>query len=43
MTYARGVMRRLHCPIIDVSSKAIEETANLVMEIVKRNKELYHE
>lgn len=36
-------MRRLHCPIIDVSSKAIEETANLVMEIVKRNKELYPE
>ena len=43
LTYARNVMRRLHCPIIDVSSKAIEETANLVMEIVKRNKELYHE
>lgn len=41
LEYARGVMRRLHCPIIDVSSKAIEETANLVMEIVKRNKELY--
>lgn len=43
LTYARNVMRRLHCPIIDVSSKAIEETANLVMDIVKRNKELYHE
>ena len=43
LTYARNVMSRLHCPIIDVSSKAIEETANLVMEIVKRNKELYHE
>ena len=43
LEYARGVMRRLHCPIIDVSSKAIEETANLVMEIVKRNKELYPE
>ncbi|MCH4178274.1 MAG: kinase/pyrophosphorylase [Megasphaera sp.] len=43
LTYARGVMRRLHCPIVDVSSKAIEETANLVLEIVKRNKELYKE
>lgn len=43
LTYARGVMRRLHCPIVDVSSKAIEETANLVLEIVKRNKELYNE
>ena len=43
LTYARGVMRRLHCPVIDVSSKAIEETANLVMDIVKRNRELYDE
>lgn len=43
LTYARSIMRRLHCPIIDVSSKAIEETANLIMEIVKRNKDLYHE
>lgn len=43
LSYARGVMRRLHCPIIDVSAKAIEETANLVLEIVRRNKELYHE
>jgi len=36
-------MRRLHCPVIDVSSKAIEETANLVLDIVKRNRELYDE
>ena len=43
LTYARGVMRRLHCPVIDVSSKAIEETANLVLDIVKRNRELYDE
>ena len=43
LTYARSVMRRLHCPVIDVSTKAIEETANLVMDIVKRNKELYEE
>jgi len=43
LTYAQSVMRRLHCPVIDVSTKAIEETANLVMDIVKRNKELYEE
>ena len=41
LQYARGVMRRLHCPVIDVSAKAIEETANLVVDIVKRNKEIY--
>ncbi|MBF1348498.1 MAG: phosphoenolpyruvate synthase regulatory protein, partial [Megasphaera micronuciformis] len=33
----------LHCPVIDVSAKAIEETANLILDIVKRNKELYDE
>ena len=41
LQYARSVMRRLHCPIIDVSAKAIEETANLVLDIVKRNQEIY--
>ena len=43
LEYARGVMRRLHCPVIDVSSKAIEETANLIMDIVKRNADLYED
>lgn len=43
LQYARAVMRRLHCPVIDVSTKAIEETANLVLEIVKRNSELHPE
>lgn len=43
LEYARGVMRRIHCPIIDVSSKAIEETANLILDIVKRNSEIYPE
>jgi len=43
LEYARGVMRRIHCPIIDVSSKAIEETANLILDIVKRNAEIYPE
>lgn len=40
LNYARAVMRRLHCPVIDVSTKAIEETANLVMDIIKKNEEL---
>ena len=43
LEYAQNVMRRLHCPVIDVSAKAIEETANLVLDIIKRNKELYDE
>ncbi len=37
------LMRRLHCPVIDGSAKAIEETATLVLDMIKRNKELYDE
>lgn len=38
LAYAKGIMRRLHCPVIDVSTKSIEETANLVMQIVEKNR-----
>ncbi len=41
MAYAREIMRKLHCPVIDVSSKAIEETANRVLEIIERNRRLH--
>lgn len=41
LSYAKEVMRQLHCPVIDVSNKAIEETATRIMSIVQRNKELY--
>lgn len=41
LTYAREIMRKLHCPVIDVSEKAIEETANRVMEIVERNRRIH--
>ena len=34
-------MRQLHCQVLDVSNKAIEETASRIMAIVQRNKELY--
>lgn len=37
LDYAKGIMRRLRCPIIDVSNRAIEETANKILEIVARN------
>lgn len=43
LEYAQAVMRRIHCPVIDVSTKAIEETANLILDIVKRNEERYRE
>jgi len=35
--YAKSIMYQLKCPIIDVSNKAIEETANNIMEIICKN------
>ena len=35
--YAKSIMHQLKCPIIDVSNKAIEETANKIMEIICKN------
>lgn len=37
--YAKSVMHKLNCPIIDVSDKAIEETANKIMELVCKSKQ----
>lgn len=41
LNYAKEVMHQLHCVVIDVSNKAIEETASRIMAIVDRNKEIY--
>ncbi len=38
LEYAEKIMRRLSCPIIDVSNKSIEETATVVMNIINENK-----
>jgi regulator of PEP synthase PpsR (kinase-PPPase family) len=37
LEYARAIMRKIRCPIIDVSNKAIEETANRILEIAQKN------
>jgi len=37
LDYADGIMRRAGCPIIDVSNKAVEETASKVLEIIRPN------
>lgn len=34
LEYARGIMKRLGCPIIDATGKAVEETASIVLEIL---------
>jgi hypothetical protein len=38
--YANGLYRRLRCPVVDVTNKAIEETAAEILEITQR-KETY--
>jgi regulator of PEP synthase PpsR (kinase-PPPase family) len=43
LEYAKGIMRRIHCPIINVSNRAIEETAGIILEYVKKNQEKYGE
>lgn len=37
--YAEEIMRKLGCPIIDVSSKAIEETASRILQIYYRGEQ----
>jgi len=37
LEYATKIMERIGCPIIDVSNKAIEETANKILELVFKN------
>ncbi|MFB9758424.1 pyruvate, water dikinase regulatory protein [Ectobacillus funiculus] len=36
LDYAEKIMKRLGCPVIDVSNKAVEETADLVLAILKK-------
>ncbi len=37
LEYAKAIMRKLHCMVIDVSNRAIEETANMILDYVKKN------
>lgn len=39
--YAEDLMKRLECPVIDVSVKAVEETASIIMEMIKDNNIIY--
>lgn len=41
LAYAKAIMRKLHCVVIDVSNRAIEETASRIIEIIERNRQLY--
>lgn len=36
LEYAKGIMRKLNCLVIDVSNRAIEETANIIIEHARK-------
>ncbi|MGI6186428.1 MAG: kinase/pyrophosphorylase, partial [Brevibacillus sp.] len=38
LAYSQRIMKRIGCPVIDVSNKAVEETANIILEIIRKNK-----
>lgn len=38
LEYADTVMKTIGCQTIDVSNKAVEETANIILEYIRRNK-----
>ncbi len=40
LDYAEKIMKRVGCPIIDVSNKAVEETAGLILEVLKKERSL---
>ncbi len=37
LEYAKGIMRRVHCMIINVSNRAIEETAGIILDYYYKN------
>ncbi len=37
LDYAEKIMKKVGCPVIDVSNKAIEETAGIIMDKMKEN------
>lgn len=37
LDYAAGIMRKIGCPIFDVSNKAVEETAAKILDIYRKN------
>jgi regulator of PEP synthase PpsR (kinase-PPPase family) len=40
LDYADSIMKRIGCPVIDVTNKAVEETAGRILEIFSR-REIY--
>lgn len=39
LAYSEEIMKKIGCPVIDVSNKAIEETANIIIQILMEQEE----
>ena len=37
LDYAKAIMRRIHCTSINVSNRAIEETASMILDYIRKN------
>ncbi len=37
LEYAEKIMKKIGCPIIDVSNKAIEETTEIILSLLRKN------
>ena len=37
LDYSEKIMKQVGCPVINVSNKAIEETAGIILDIIKEN------
>ena len=38
LDYAEKIMKKIGCPVIDVSNRAIEETAEYILNVLKRER-----
>lgn len=38
LEYAENIMKKIGCPVINVTNKAVEETANIILELIKGGK-----
>ncbi|MGP4081587.1 pyruvate, water dikinase regulatory protein [Pseudalkalibacillus sp. R45] len=43
LEYAEKIMKRIGCPIINVSNKAVEETADLILAMLKKRGVIFHD
>lgn len=41
LEYAENIMNKIGCPVINVSNKAIEETAGIILDIIKENVDVF--